>query len=864
MMGRIAAFALVAAVLTTPLVAGETAGSPPQSAPAAAARDPLLPEGALAVVRAANYRKIMDGVRALADAGYVGTGAVAVTFADNSVSSVVPMAAADTSRPFALILMDTVKHKDNPLVMIVPVTGFARLQEALTAAHGAPAAKGEGFAEFEIVQEMAADDRKMRIQDAGSGYAVVTGGTAAGELAAITVKALAAAGGRLAPEGHDLHIHLDVARLAKLYEKEIAGGLDEARRAIRTDLERQAAASGPEVKCRERLQSLAFSCEVYADDNEGTYPDSPDKLKEEHLSTPGCTCCPASRSGYTLVTGLKTEDPADYLLAFETGQPHDGDKLRAVTLGAEVREFDADELRKKLAEQEEALRKGGRAMKTAAFPAAPAGKEAAPRTLEALGEELFPLFSKCLQNALDPAVDFTAAALNEVAAAELGVDISPQGLALTFGLRPAVGSQMEKIASGFKEAGPAAELAAALLPADRPVIVGAQGALPPALIELVCGICSRALEIMKPLIPEEEAGRTAIKALRTLLSGFRSSVRGQYARGEAAEMFVEILRCDDAKTVRGAYLAMFRAWNSTSLSRKLAACGLEVEVKENSGNRTNATTDTLRLRMEASGMFGNDDPATVRVANDAMRRAMEIQTGNPELRLELIQSGDLVIIGTGKDIEREIDAVLARQAAPVMTGGPLAGRLAAVPAGWYAAGDVYALELTRMIFARQLAQMRMLRDAARVVREEAGAAAEQGEEEGEEGEQEDNGEDGGGGENAVAAGQGGGDQENKVIEVGSGLPKVDDKRPVHFAVFNKGGVLSLKLEIETATVQEISAFGRQAVEVVMQEVFAGMGGGRQGLPPEEDEEFDDDELDDVLDEDEEEEVPDGVEELLAP
>jgi hypothetical protein len=74
-------------------------------------------------------------------------------------------------------------------------------------------------------------------------------------------------------------------------------------------------------KCRDNVRTLSLACHSYADDNDGAMPPTLEHLFPSYADSTRCLKCRGDKSGatssYTLVPGLLSDMPGDFILLYE-------------------------------------------------------------------------------------------------------------------------------------------------------------------------------------------------------------------------------------------------------------------------------------------------------------------------------------------------------------------------------------------------------------------------------------------------------------------------------------------------------------------------------------------------------------------
>jgi hypothetical protein len=137
------------------------------------------------------------------------------------------------------------------------------------------------------------------------------------------------------------------------------------------------------TECEGKLDQIGSRCRAYAKDHEGVFPPELDSLIGEYLPDEWFFVCssrltqlkkvragaylrgtPEARS-YVYVSGLRADDPGEYVLAFDEEWNHYGIRVHVLRVGAGRvdSEADADTLHAQLDAQAKALAAEGREMK---------------------------------------------------------------------------------------------------------------------------------------------------------------------------------------------------------------------------------------------------------------------------------------------------------------------------------------------------------------------------------------------------------------------------------------------------------------------------------------------------------------------
>ena len=79
---------------------------------------------------------------------------------------------------------------------------------------------------------------------------------------------------------------------------------------------------GKRAYCLSNIRQQYLSQLLYADDNDGRFPDNLEQLQPKYLVDPRVLVCPSARNrkvpSYALVPGLREAMPGDLILAYET------------------------------------------------------------------------------------------------------------------------------------------------------------------------------------------------------------------------------------------------------------------------------------------------------------------------------------------------------------------------------------------------------------------------------------------------------------------------------------------------------------------------------------------------------------------
>ena len=131
-------------------------------------------------------------------------------------------------------------------------------------------------------------------------------------------------------------------------------------------------------KCRSNLRQLGLACHLYQQDNQGKFPPTLGALFYKYASDPRLFLCPSTaehlrhirlpkgrignrRLAYCYVAGLRTTDPAEYILAFDEEWNHEGDGMNVLCSDGRVRwSRDVEEVHGRLRKLLEQLRRNGR------------------------------------------------------------------------------------------------------------------------------------------------------------------------------------------------------------------------------------------------------------------------------------------------------------------------------------------------------------------------------------------------------------------------------------------------------------------------------------------------------------------------
>jgi hypothetical protein len=163
--------------------------------------------------------------------------------------------------------------------------------------------------------------------------------------------------------------------------------------------------------CLSHLTGIQYGCHLYAHDFEGHLPPTLGYLFPEHFSDKAARCPAAGKAtsiydnphfshdnytpamfgdthtDYVYVSGLRADDPPDYVLVFDDEWNHDGNRVNVIHIGfdyaraadlCDVKWRDIKDLHEQLARQEKELAAKGRKMKLlrpawSSWPDPPAG-----------------------------------------------------------------------------------------------------------------------------------------------------------------------------------------------------------------------------------------------------------------------------------------------------------------------------------------------------------------------------------------------------------------------------------------------------------------------------------------------------------
>jgi hypothetical protein len=142
------------------------------------------------------------------------------------------------------------------------------------------------------------------------------------------------------------------------------------------------------VKCMNFLKQLGIALQMYSDDYDEKFPLDLRFLYSRYFIDSELLVCPstdtskatavvptdykvgkpanipAENMSYCYVAGLKTTDPADYILVFDEDTNHKGEGVNVLYIGQNVIwQTDLNAIRAQLKKQEEALKAQGREMK---------------------------------------------------------------------------------------------------------------------------------------------------------------------------------------------------------------------------------------------------------------------------------------------------------------------------------------------------------------------------------------------------------------------------------------------------------------------------------------------------------------------
>jgi len=782
-------------------------------------RPAFLPEDAFAVGVVRSYARFTGAVVRVADASHAGTGQAAKALMEGFLQGKVAVQLFDPNRPVAIIALDPKKYREDCVIVLAPVADYAGYVKKIGEIHGAAGAEGDGFAEFEVVQPGAAPDKKLRIQDAGAGYVVLASGDRAAEAAAATAAALKAAGGRapLGPATDDVRVLVDLAKLTRIYEKEIAEGLKKGRQGMKMSLAMisgmlgaaggaPAAGAAPgaaDGRCRENLQMLAIGCQMYAIDHDGAFPDKLETLLKNYVDAKKCFSCPVrggTGTDYVYVAGLRTDDKGGTILAFDRKGNHADGTANVVFVNGEFKSLKAEDLARQVAAQMAAFEKAGRKIVLVEPPAPGAAPEEAgaaeaapgPATIEEFGKEFSVNFLAVIANLVDPGFDLAGALTGEFAGAELLLTVkdAPRGAAAPEGdgrivtavrLYPAKGSRAARIVSEI--GADRAEMAALakLLPTERCVVlsVGGNGATNSEAgrafsLEFFDALATAS----RPIIPEDAFWRASTGVLRAFLENSRSNANAQLARSDTAQANLIVQRVKDPAAVRAAIGAWMGQLAKTKLFRDLARFGVALEYKAPVREHAGAKVDRIRLKLDFEKLMPGEAMAMQRKMIETMLTNMfEMQLGAKEPAVDLAYGKDLFLMAYGKNAEDLADGILDRAAGAADGGDALAGTIAAAPEGWIGASEIYPIRLLRLAWVRQKKQQQLMMQAM-------GAAP----------------------------------GELK-------LPDGDDRHPVRLYGLREGSMLELRFVTEVATIKDISAF-------VKKTFLGGIAGAMKAVPNE--------------------------------
>ncbi len=83
------------------------------------------------------------------------------------------------------------------------------------------------------------------------------------------------------------------------------------------------------VTCKSNLRQIALACQVYADDNDGWFPTDIEQLDLAFADDRNVFKCPSAAPddgsvSYVLVPGLSEKMPAEFMLAYDKAENHQG------------------------------------------------------------------------------------------------------------------------------------------------------------------------------------------------------------------------------------------------------------------------------------------------------------------------------------------------------------------------------------------------------------------------------------------------------------------------------------------------------------------------------------------------------------
>ena len=124
-------------------------------------------------------------------------------------------------------------------------------------------------------------------------------------------------------------------------------------------------------KCKSSLRNIGLGCQLYADENDGAFPDSLMQLVPKYIDNPKIFSCPSSpsnwedfnsgnvteySSSYRLIPGMRADMPSTFILAYDKAQNHGGVGGNAVFVDGHVEWLRSGEFAARIEKQRKEVR----------------------------------------------------------------------------------------------------------------------------------------------------------------------------------------------------------------------------------------------------------------------------------------------------------------------------------------------------------------------------------------------------------------------------------------------------------------------------------------------------------------------------